>query len=422
MQNRTVANLGDMTVIYGLTRACANLRTGCVGRAPTALLQHWATFDLPMTEPETPRSMTQGCSFISSARAASVLGLSALLAVSTGCRKQADAGGPPAMPPTTVIAAEAKRQPVAETLAVVGTLIANESLEVKAETDGTIVEIAFEEGQPVNKGDLLIRLEDTKFTAALAEAEANLKLATATYERNQGLLRDKLIAQQEFDQAASVFQAGRANVDLRRRQLADTRIVAPFSGIVGSRNVSPGQVIAKNTTLTWLVDMDTLKAEFNVPERFLSELKPGQRITLTVAAFPEEKFQGEVYFLGPQIDPTTRTVLMKARVPNQGRKLRPGMFANLELTLTLRSDAVVIPESALMSVGERTSVYIISNDTAVVRPVKVGVRMPNRIEVTAGLQGGEMVIAEGVQKTRPGGPVKIAATPPAGGTNAPRRL
>lgn len=333
-----------------------------------------------------------------------------VLVLIVGCKKkQAAAGSAPAMPPTQVIAAEARQQPVAETLAVVGTLAANEFIEVKSETDGTIAEILFEEGQPIKKGDLLIRLDETKFAAALAEAEANLKLAATTFERSKELQRGKLISQQEYDQSASLFQANQATVELRKRQLQDARIPAPFSGVVGSRNVSPGQVIAKNTTLTWLMDIETVKAEFNVPERILGEVKPGQGIELRVAAFPKERFKGEVYFLAPQIDPNTRTLLMKARVPNPKHLLRPGMFVNLDLTLTLREKAIMVPESAVMSMGDRTMVYVIADAKAQMRPVKVGLRLPNEIEIIEGLKAGEKVVAEGVQKVRPGAPVIISA-------------
>ncbi len=326
-----------------------------------------------------------------------------------GCKKKPTASGPAPNLPTEVFAAEAKRQPLAETLAVVGSLAANEFVEVKSETDGTLAEILFHEGQPVKKGDLLIRLDETKFTASLGEAEANLKLAATTFERSKQLYRDKLVSQQEYDQAASLFQANQATVELRKRQLQDARIYAPFAGIVGARSISPGQVISKNTTLTWVVDLEIVKAEFNVPERFLGEVKIGQGIELKVAAFPKERFKGEVYFLAPQVDPNTRTLLLKARIQNSAHKLRPGMFANLDLTLTLRDDAIMIPESALMATGERTAVYVIgANGTAQLRPVKIGMRTPNQIEILAGLEAGEKVVAEGLQKVRPGGAVKIS--------------
>jgi membrane fusion protein (multidrug efflux system) len=329
------------------------------------------------------------------------------IGVFSGCRKQQASGGPPPNPPTLVVAAEAKRQPIAETLAVVGSLAANEFVEVKSETEGTVAEILFQEGQPVTKGALLIRLDETKFTASLAEAEANLKMSQTTFDRNKQLLAGKLISQQEYDQTASMLQANLATVELRKRLWQDARIYAPFSGIVGARSISPGQVISKNSTFTWLVDLDTVKAEFNVPERIVGEVKTGQAIELKVAAFPKEKFKGEVYFLAPQVDPTTRTLLMKARIPNADHKLKPGMFANLDLTLTLRDEAIIIPESALMTTGDRTAVYVIAADgTAQMRPVKVGLRTPGQIEIVNGVQAGEKVVAEGVQKVRPGGPVK----------------
>jgi membrane fusion protein (multidrug efflux system) len=354
--------------------------------------------------------MTQGSSSVSIINRALVL-IAGLLAIVgfAGCKKKQASAGPPSGFATTVIAAEAKRQPIAETLALVGTLAANEFIEVKSETDGTIAEILFREGQPVKKGDLLIHLDESKLAAALAEAEANLKLSGTTFERSKQLFRDKLIPQQEFDQAAAIFQANEATVELRKRLLQDTRIYAPFAGIAGARSISPGQVIGRNTTLTWLVDLETVKAEFNVPERFLSEVKLGQPVQLSVAAYPKEKFQGEIYFLAPQVDPNTRTLLMKARIPNGDYKLKPGMFANLDLTLTLRENAIVIPESALISQGDRTSVYVIGADgNAQVRLVKVGLRLPNQLEILAGLETGEKVVAEGIQKVRPGAPVKIA--------------
>ena len=311
-------------------------------------------------------------------------------------------------PATSVIAAEARLQPIAETLALVGTLAANEFIEVKSEIDGTIAEILFEEGQPVKKGDLLIRLDESKLSASLAEAEANLKLSTATFERAKELNTQKLIPQQEYDQAASTFQANKATAELRRQLLREARIYAPFAGVAGSRAISAGQVISKNTVLTWLVDLSVIKAEFNVPERFLSEVKPGQPVQLTVAAYPKQRFKGEVYFLAPQVDPNTRTLLIKARIPNPEHLLKPGMFANLDLTLTLRQQAMVIPESALLSQGDRTSVFVIdSNSNVQVRAVKVGLRIPNQIEILSGLEPGEKVVAEGLQKVRPGGAVKF---------------
>jgi len=331
---------------------------------------------------------------------------------SAGCKKKSAAGGPGGMPPVQVIVVEARRQTVWETLSSPGTITANEQVEIKAETDGIVQEINFDEGERVEKGRMLVKLDETKLAATVAEAEANLKLSQANYDRAQQLVRDKLISQQEFEQIGSIFAVNRADVDLKLRQLKDARVYAPFAGIVGARQISPGQVISRNSTLTWVVNLDTVKVEVKVPERHLRQLKLGQPMEFTVAAFPGEKFRGEVYFISPQIDEGTRTALIKARIPNSDAKLRGGMFAGLDLTLQTRESAIVIPEPALMSNGDNFSVFVVDEKgNAQVRPIEVGLRLPGRVEVLKGLNPGDKVVVEGTQKLRPGAPVKLA--PPA---------
>ncbi len=332
----------------------------------------------------------------------------AALPLFTGCKKK-QAGGPQGGFAVQVVAVEAKRQPVTETLSLVGSITASEMVEIKSETDGIVQEINFKEGGRVDKGQLLVKLDETKLAATLAEGEANLKLSLANYDRAKQLLNDKLISQQEYDQAASTYAVNEASVDLKRRQLKDARIYAPFAGIVGSRQISPGQVITRSSTLTWLVDLDTVKVEVNVPERFLRQIKIGQPLEFSVAAYPGEKFRGEVYFISPQIFEGTRTALVKARISNADAKLRGGMFASMELTLQVRDSAIVIPEPALMSNGDSFSVFVVdTNSNAQIRPVEVGVRLAGKAEVTKGLNAGETVVVEGVQKLRPGGAVKLA--------------
>jgi membrane fusion protein (multidrug efflux system) len=282
-------------------------------------------------------------------------------------------------------------------------------VEIKCETDGIVQEINFAEGERVAKGQTLLKLDETKFTAALTEAEATLKLSQANYDRAKQLVTDKLISQQEFEQIASTFAVSQAAVDLKRRQLKDARIYAPFAGIVGARQISPGQVISRNTTFTWLVDLDTVKVEVKVPERYLRQLQVGQPLEFVVAAFPGEKFRGEVYFISPQIDENTRTALIKARIPNPAAKLRGGMFASLELTLQLHQAAIVIPEPALMSNGDNFTVFVVDEKSqAQVRPIQVGLRLAGKAEIVSGLNAGEKVVVEGTQKLRPGAPVKLA--------------
>ena len=333
----------------------------------------------------------------------------------------AKAGGPPVLPPTQVIAVEARRESVTESLSLVGTLAANEWVEIKAELETAVVEIGFEEGKPVTKGQLLFRLDDSKLTTALTEAEVNLKLSKLNHDRAQQLLRDKTISQQEFDQLASRFESMQAAIALKQRELKDTKIHAAFAGVMGARNVSAGQVIKKDTVLGMLVDLNPVKLEVNVPERFLSLVKLGQSIELRVAAFAGQKFKGDVYFIAPQVDTATRTALVKARIPNPDFALKPGMFANLDLTLQLRADAVVVPEPAIMVNADRAMLYVVDKDSvAQLRPVKLGVRSAGVVEILEGVEAGQLVIVEGVQKVRPGSKVKPAG-PEAAAAYAPKK-
>ena len=167
--------------------------------------------------------------------------------------------------------------------------------------------------------------------------------------------------------------------------MRDATVRAPFDGIIGARLVSPGQYVTRGTPLAWVVDLDPMKAEFQVPERYLKELRPGQPAEVRVDAYPDERFTGEVTFVDPQIDETTRTVLVKAALPNPDDKLRRGMFANLHVILRVRERAVVIPETALLLQGDATSVYVIEQDKAQPRPVTTGTRLPGLVEITQGL-------------------------------------
>jgi membrane fusion protein (multidrug efflux system) len=327
-----------------------------------------------------------------------------------GCKKQA--AGPAKMPPPQVVVAEARRERVVETLSRVANIQANEMVAISSETDGVVQEMPFEEGQKVEKGQLLVRLDETKLAATLAQAEANFKLSEANFERAKQLAAEKLISQQEFEQNAATFQANQANLDFTKRQLKDAKILAPFEGVVSSRQVSPGQIITKNTIISWLIDYDPVKVEFHVPEKFLGQVKEKQPIEVTVEAFPNEIFRGKVFFVSPYVDPTNRTAQVKAYIPNPDHRLKPGMFASLQLTLLVRENSTVIPEAAITQILTNSQAMVIAVDgsgTAQLRKIKTGVRLVGAIEVLEGLKPGEKVIVEGLQKVVPGAPVRIAA-------------
>ncbi len=332
------------------------------------------------------------------------------LSGASGCKKQ-NAGGPQKMPPPQVVVAEARVERVVETLPRVANIQANEMVDIKAEIDGVVQEILFEEGQQIEKGQLLVKLDETRLAANLAQAEANFKLSEANFARSKQLFDEKLISQQEYDQAAATFQANQANLDFSRRQLKDARIVAPFEGIVSSRQISPGQIITKNSIISWLIDLDPVKVEFHVPEKFLGQVKTKQQIKVGIEAYPNEDFQGEVFFVSPYVDLTNRTALVKAYIPNKEMKLKPGMFAEMTLTLVVRERSTVIPEMAITQVLTNSQAMVFAVDAAgteQMRKIKTGVRLIGSIEVLEGLKPGEKVIVEGLQKVVPGAPVRIA--------------
>lgn len=315
------------------------------------------------------------------------------------------------MPVVQVIALPPQIESVTEKLSLIGSMAANEMVEIRSETEGIALHILFDEGQKVSKNDMLIQLDARELQSMLEESQANLKAAEAQYIRNKELLADDLVSKQDFDVISARYEATKALVQIQTKRLDETQIRAPFDGVTGERRVSPGQVITPATVLTWLVNLDPIKVEFNVPEKFLGAVKIGQTSELKVAAFPNETFIGEVYFIAPFVDPLTRTALVKARVPNPDSRLIPGMFANLDLNLTIREEALVIPEAAISQIltENEAVVFVVDNESnAQMRTVKVGLRLPGRIEILSGLEASDQVIVEGLQKIGPGSKVTLA--------------
>ena len=352
----------------------------------------------------TPRRISRIRSHLSRA---ALVGLVIPLALA-GCGKKGAAGGPPGGMSVHVVGFKAARQPIEESVSLIGSLQANEAVEIMSELDGTVDEIGFEEGQPVTKGQLLVLIDQEKLRANLAEVEARLQLAESTMQRYTALAESNAVSRQEVEKAKAEHEATRASVTLMHAQLQDATITAPFDGVVGARKVSVGQLIMRGTAITSVIDTDPMKAEFRVPERHVAQLQPGQQIEMSVAAYPEETFTGKVYFIDPQIEESTRTVLVKALVPNPKGKLHAGMFANLKLVMQMRQDAVVIPETALMVQGEHTSVFVVdSSDTVQPRLVTPGIRLAGMVEIADGLRPGETVVVEGIQKLGPGAKVVV---------------
>jgi len=346
--------------------------------------------------------------------------------ITAGCGKSDPHGmGGFAVP---VVAVPVIVEKIEEKISLVGNLQADEAVEIKNEIAGVIQEIGFDEGQTVQKGQMIFLIDAGKLKASLAQSQANMGMAQTTFDRLSTLIKSNAISQQEFDQASSDLESRKAEIDLIKAQLRETEINATFAGVMGERKVSIGQFVNQGETLTFLIKQDPMKAEFRVPERFLGQLKQGQGIEVSVAAYPKESFIGEVYFIDPQVDELTRTALVKAKLPNPDGKLRRGMFANLNLIVSIREEALVVPETALIPKSEEVFVFAIDKENkAQMKKVKVGIRMIGKAEILEGLTAGESVIVEGYQKIGPGSLVTIksasnpAAESPAAGKPEEKR-
>ena len=337
------------------------------------------------------------------------LSVSIVTLLAGGCSGGGEESGPPPGFAAQVVVVEAKTEPVAEKISVVGTLRANEIVSIQGEIDASIEKITFSEGESVEKGQVLFELDDAKLAATVAQAYANFKLAETILERNKTLLKSRTISQQDFDRSQATYLADKAALELASQNLEDATIIAPFSGVMAERLVSPGQFVSRGLVLCTLVDLDPIKAEFNVPERFISQLALNQRIEIRLASYPGESFEGVVYFVAPRLDSSTRTVLVKARVANDDGRLKAGMFGNLDLILKTKDEAIVIPEIAISYNGDQASVYVVSKELqAELRFIEVGLRLAGFSEITNGLEVGDLVITEGFQKIGPGSPVAIS--------------
>lgn len=315
---------------------------------------------------------------------------------------------PAAADPPRVLVAEATRVDFPLTVEAPGTARANESVEVRPKVSETVTAIHFEEGQRVETGQILLELEASQASAAVAAARAELVESEGQARRAEELFKTKAISASELEQRQALRDADRAALDAARARLADTRLRAPFAGRVGLRNVSLGSYVTPDTVVTTLDDTDEMKLDFDVPETSLALLSEGLPVQARSVAWPDRTFRGEVASIDTRIDPVTRTVTVRARLPNPEGLLRPGMF----LTVTLLREnmrALVIPEQALVPEQSRQYVFVVGAGGLVEkREVHTGRRRPGQVEVRSGLAEGDLVIAEGTQKVRPGEPVEVS--------------
>ncbi len=284
----------------------------------------------------------------------------------------------------------------------VGSLASDEAVIIRSEIAGRVEDIGFEEGQPINKGDLIITIDDSIYRAEFNQAEARLRLSQANYDRAVNLEGRGAGTQRALDEASSKLQEDRATLDLARARLDRTKIRAPFSGFMGIRRVSPGDYLMAGQEIVNLEAIDPIKVAFALPEVLLSVVEPGQSVVVQIDAFPGEDFIGEVYAIDPRIQASGRSVTLRARVPNPGGRLRPGLFARIGIIFERRENAIMIPERALVPIQSRQTVFVVEEGVVALRDVTTGGRRGGDVEITSGLSAGDAVIIGGQLKLREG--------------------
>ena len=300
-----------------------------------------------------------------------------------------------------VVTAKVVRQPLGLDMEAVGTAIANESVEITAKAANKVAAVHFREGEKVRRGAVLVELDTAQLRAELEGAEATLAESLARFERSRALAATQALSKAELDQIEATLKSNRASVATARANLADAVIRAPFDGRTGFRQVSVGSFISPGTLITTLDDTSLIKLDFTVPQSYLHVLRPGLAIQAKVSGLPGQTFDGKVAIVGSRFDPVTRSVTVRAHLPNEQGVLKPGMF----MAVTLRgepSPALVIPEGALVPEQGKTYVFAVVNDTVTRQEVTTGRRLPGILEVTTGLEEGDVVVVEGTQNVREG--------------------
>ena len=277
-----------------------------------------------------------------------------------------------------------------------GTIIPNESVNIRTEVSGLIQRIAFKEGQYVTKGTPILYLDDDELQAQFQRLDYTQKLFESQENRQKQLLEREAISQEEYDIVLNEFNTTLADIKLVEAQLSKRVIRAPFNGVLGLRQVSEGSVIAPTDIIASIVNLDPIKIEFSIPERYATVAEVGSKIYFSNDASTEE-VEGEVYAFEPQIDAATRTLKLRALSPNKEGKFLPGMFVRIRFVLEESEDALLVPSESIIPELEGYKVYIVDEDDKVQeRKVEIGTRTDTQVQILEGLNEGDLVLTTGV--------------------------
>ncbi len=359
------------------------------------------------------------------ATAAAASAASAARPAGPGASSGGGAGGGPIIVESTLVRA----QPLAEDVNAVGSLRSRQGTLVRSEVGGRVMQINFRDGQRVRRGQLLVQLDDKLQQAQLQQAQAELGIAQTNHRRNVDLAGRGFISPRGVDESAAAEKVAHAKLDLARATAARMRVLAPFDGVAGLRNISLGDYLKEGDNIVNLEDMTAMFVDFRLPERLQSRVRPGQTARVQVDALPDRAFAAHVQAVDPQIDANGRSLNVRGCIDNRAQQLRPGMFARVETELGAPRDALMVPEEAIVSQGGSLSVLRLVRAEGGDKPVyttqrvavTTGQRLPGQVEVVTGLAAGDRVVTAGHQRIqRDGQTVRLAgAGVPDGGARAP---
>lgn len=313
-------------------------------------------------------------------------------------------------PPPVVEIVEAEKEKVAVVVSALGTLQADQAIVLRPEITGIVTAIEFEDGQRIEKDAVVITLDDRDVKARLAQAEARLTLTRANYQRAERLLNQGSGTARARDEALNDFKSAEAEVAAAKTALDKATILAPFSGIIGLRQISNGQYLTAGQQIATLADVDNLRIDFQVSEVFLTQIRGGQDVSVTFDALPDETYTGVISAVDPVVSTDGRSLSVRALLRNEGDRLRPGLFGRVEIVVETR-ESIMLPESAIVaSPSGGNAVFEVIDGNAKMTPVKIGERLPGKVEILSGVEQGDLVIFAGQLKVQDGGEVEIVSS------------
>ncbi len=291
-------------------------------------------------------------------------------------------------------------------LEISGNIEANESVVLRSEVSGLVTGIYFKEGANVNKGTVLVKINDNDIQAQIKDVLTKQNLSATNENRAKQLLEKGAISQEEYDTSLADLQSLKAQAQLIRAQLAKTSIIAPFSGKIGLRSISVGEYLTSATPIANLLSTNPIKVSFSIPEKYVGQLKLNSEITFKTGA-SNKVFTGKVFAIEPGINQQTRTLQIKALAQNPNGELLPGSFAQIKLTLSVIKDAILVPTEAVIPVLNGKIVFVAQNGKAQQVSVEAGTRTADNLLITSGLKVGDTVLTTGAMSLKPDAPVKV---------------